>query len=204
MGAKQSSIDGDAVNDVRRYLEYDYSSESSAQKGDEEIPQSAGGDSHSSQNENSSPSESQSNTESDLHPVKSENSASLVAPGLNAPRKLVKVVPPTILQSDALPSLDEWPGLTNEVKPAAIDFRLRGNEVFIGGCWGTIDLTSAVDLKHKLRSTRPPPAILTPSNEVEYRLKEREIIELSLQTVDQDRFPNRKGLRGDIFGKFLV
>ena len=39
--------------------------------------------------------------------------------------------------------------------PNSIDLRVRGNEIHIGGCWGTIDVRSAVKLPHKFRGSKP-------------------------------------------------
>jgi hypothetical protein len=123
---------------------------------------------------------------------------------LNLPAPGIELTPSSMRVPSQLIKATPVSPVNAENRPKSMDMRLHGNEVFIGGCWGTIDLTSAVDLKHKMRSTRPPPHILTAFNEIPSRLRERQEIELSLRTVSPERFPGLHGMRGDVFGKFLV
>ena len=43
----------------------------------------------------------------------------------------------------------------SSVPANGIDIRLHGNQVHIGGCWGTVDVSDAIKLNQKSRSNRP-------------------------------------------------
>jgi hypothetical protein len=46
----------------------------------------------------------------------------------------------------------------------SIDIRIKGNEVNIGGSWGTVDVRAAVHLSHKFRGSKPLLPRLNPYN----------------------------------------
>ena len=52
------------------------------------------------------------------------------------------------------------------IPPSAVDLRLHGNEIYIGGCWGSVDIKDAVQLNHRTRMSYPPPDLMIPLDEV--------------------------------------
>jgi hypothetical protein len=56
---------------------------------------------------------------------------------------------------------------TQVLDTQTIDFRLKGNDIRIGGCWGTVKLSEAVDFKPRSRSEFVPiPYIVQPKLDI--------------------------------------
>ena len=80
--------------------------------------------------------------------------------------------------------------------PLGIDIRLHGNDVYIGGCWGSVNVNDAVKLAHQSRVNLPPPTLMVAADDVAATLKERN--ERMISEFSDNR------LRTELFGRYLV
>ena len=85
--------------------------------------------------------------------------------------------------------------------PIGVDLRLHGNEIYLGGCWGSVDVQEAVNLRHQTRLHLPPPQIMVPSDEITRTFNERQ--DWTVYQMEQAVLAP-KSLKADILGKYLV
>lgn len=102
---------------------------------------------------------------------------------------------------ETLSALDSDRTEIGSLDPIGVDLRLHGNEIYLGGCWGSVDVQEAVNLRHQTRLHLPPPEIMVPSDEITRTFNDRQ--DWTVYQMEQAVLAPRS-LKADILGKYLV